>query len=263
MNFKKRLLTAIFLLAFFILALFYLPAMFFLSLIGLGLVWVSWEWSQLVAAPRWARLVVVFVQLGLMALLATRLWHISSLIWIASLTWLFALASILRYQLQQRSLFENKSVTMCFGWVAMTLAWASLLKLYLASSHLTLMLFIIVWATDSGAYFAGKLCGRHRLIEKVSPNKTWEGLAGGCVLAIVSGVIANLYLAHVVMSWRFLSVVLLLSLIVVIGDLLASMLKRINNIKDMSQILPGHGGVLDRVDGLLAAAPFFVAFLLH
>ena len=119
-------------------------------------------------------------------------------------------------------------------------------------------LFTLVWTADSGAYFTGKAFGKHKLIPDVSPNKTIEGLVGGLALtAIVIAAVAyyrhltGLHLAGFVM----LSMVTVLAS--VLGDLFESLLKRQANIKDSGTLLPGHGGVLDRIDSILAAAPIF------
>lgn len=119
---------------------------------------------------------------------------------------------------------------------------------------------LILWASDTGAYFAGTLFGKHRLFERISPKKSWEGFWGGAALAMVITYILTLYFHSLTLvDW------LIVSLIIIIGgtfgDLVESLLKRSIEIKDSGDSLPGHGGFLDRFDGLLISAPFIVAYL--
>ena len=128
-----------------------------------------------------------------------------------------------------------------------------------------LLLFVLVsvWLADTGGYFAGKRFGKHKLAKEISPNKTWEGVAGALVL---SGVFATGFYFLVLesslslISWLFLTA--LTVLISIVGDLFESVFKRCFNVKDSGQLLPGHGGILDRIDSLLAAVPVFTVAVL-
>jgi phosphatidate cytidylyltransferase len=131
--------------------------------------------------------------------------------------------------------------------------------LFVAGPLNLLFLFALVWSADSGAWFFGKLCGRHRLAPHISPGKTFEGVLGGIVTALAVTGIAFWWSGA---PSRILPGVLLLSFVTVLfsvlGDLFESMLKRQAGLKDSGRLLPGHGGLLDRIDGLLAAAPVYV-----
>jgi phosphatidate cytidylyltransferase len=120
--------------------------------------------------------------------------------------------------------------------------------------------FIMLWANDTGAYLAGKYLGKHKLFERISPKKTWEGSLGGGLLSIALGYIISLYFTNLNLeNWIVISII-----IVVfggIGDLVESMLKRSIGVKDSGNILPGHGGILDRFDGLLISVPFVYFYL--
>ena len=126
--------------------------------------------------------------------------------------------------------------------------------------QLILGFFILLWANDTGAYLAGKFLGKHKLFERISPKKTWEGSIGGGLLTIgLSILIANYFDIIDLKHWIAISII-----IVVfggLGDLVESMFKRSLGIKDSGNILPGHGGILDRFDGLLIAAPFVYSYL--
>lgn len=119
---------------------------------------------------------------------------------------------------------------------------------------------LILWANDTGAYFAGSLFGRHKLFERISPKKSWEGAAGGFVLALAFSWMLSTYFTTLPV-WQWLGVGILIVVCGDYGDLVESHLKRSIQIKDSGNTLPGHGGFLDRFDGLLISAPFIVAFL--
>lgn len=128
-------------------------------------------------------------------------------------------------------------------------------------AKLVLYVCLIVWAADSGAYFVGKAVGRRKMAPNVSPNKTLEGLFGGIVTAIIVGWVAADWFNLQFSSDALMIVITLITVVIsVLGDLVESMFKRASGIKDSSNIIPGHGGVLDRVDSLTAAFPVF-AFL--
>jgi phosphatidate cytidylyltransferase len=118
----------------------------------------------------------------------------------------------------------------------------------------------ILWASDSGAYIAGTLFGKRKLFERISPKKSWEGFIGGALLAFAFAFLMNNYF-HTLVLWQWLSIAAIIIVGGTYGDLIESLLKRSIEIKDSGNILPGHGGFLDRFDGLLISAPFIVAFL--
>jgi phosphatidate cytidylyltransferase len=144
------------------------------------------------------------------------------------------------------------------GVAYVTLAGAALLWLRadpLAGRADVLFLLLIVWAGDIGAYLVGRWCGGPRLAPRISPGKTWSGALGGLLAAIAVGLLAAHLLSGGVTIWRGALVAALLGLVAQAGDLLESYVKRRLEVKDSSHIIPGHGGLLDRLDGVLAAAP--------
>lgn len=120
--------------------------------------------------------------------------------------------------------------------------------------------FLLLWSSDTGAYLAGKFFGKHKLMERISPKKTWEGSVGGGILSIfVAVIIAHYFTTIQLQDWIIISVIVVV--LGGIGDLVESMFKRSINVKDSGNILPGHGGILDRFDGLFISVPFVYAYL--
>ena len=128
-------------------------------------------------------------------------------------------------------------------------------ELSLSGRGLVMLLFITIWAMDTSAYFIGRTFGRHRFFPHISPRKTWEGFFGGVLGAVIIGVVILLMGVDRSMLLPFFCITIIISVTGQIGDLAESMLKRQAGIKDSSLILPGHGGVLDRIDSLLFAGP--------
>jgi phosphatidate cytidylyltransferase len=124
-----------------------------------------------------------------------------------------------------------------------------------------LYLFFFIWASDSGAYFTGRALGRHKLFERISPNKTIEGFVGGLISSALVGIAAHHFLGGIsLISWMCIGA--FVSITSTLGDLFESLLKRQSGIKDSGSILPGHGGILDRFDSTLISAPIYW-ILLH
>ncbi|MCC6600496.1 MAG: phosphatidate cytidylyltransferase [Crocinitomicaceae bacterium] len=122
--------------------------------------------------------------------------------------------------------------------------------------------FLLLWGNDSGAYLLGKYFGKHKLYVKVSPNKTWEGLAAGVALCIFGGWVMSVFFPVLPLS-EWLCVAVLVAVFGNLGDLFESQIKRAYNIKDSGNLIPGHGGVLDRFDGLFFALPVVFAYIYY
>ncbi len=126
--------------------------------------------------------------------------------------------------------------------------------------ELILGTLLILWATDTGAYFSGTYLGKHKLFPRISPKKTWEGFAGGALLALIfAGGLSYFYDIVSIVDWIVMGIIIIVG--GTFGDLVESLLKRSIEIKDSGNVLPGHGGFLDRFDGLLIASPFLVAYI--
>lgn len=125
---------------------------------------------------------------------------------------------------------------------------------------ITAMLILLVWTNDIFAYLIGRLLGKKKLFERISPNKTWEGTIGGIIFSVLLGVVFGLYSNNGNDFIYWIVCALIIAACAIFGDLFQSMMKRSLNIKDSGSLLPGHGGILDRFDALLFAVPFFVAW---
>ena len=126
-------------------------------------------------------------------------------------------------------------------------------------AYLLLGFFIIQWACDSGAYLVGTTFGKTKLSPKISPNKTWEGFIGGLILATFIGYIIACFIGSNPIHWVLISIIIVV--FGTLGDLTESQIKRSVGVKDSGNLLPGHGGILDRFDGVLFSAPFVLAYL--
>lgn len=157
------------------------------------------------------------------------------------------------------------------GLLFITPFWLGLcyLKFYFPP-ELLILLFLIVWIIDSGAYFIGKVFGRTKLIPEVSPGKTWEGLFGGFLFLIVLNIIVFVYMLAINfnfqlknLNWQYCDIIntimfnIIIFIYAVFGDLTESMMKRIKKVKDSGSLIPGHGGMLDRLDSIIAVIPIY------
>lgn len=149
-------------------------------------------------------------------------------------------------------------------YVALPLMCAILLLMM--SQYLLLLVFVMIWLNDTGAFLVGSAIGRHRLCERLSPKKSWEGFWGGMAFSIAAGIVATLLWpaapAFNGPVWRYIGLGIIVSLFATWGDLFESMIKRHSGVKDSGNILPGHGGMLDRIDSLLFVAPAALIYML-
>lgn len=127
--------------------------------------------------------------------------------------------------------------------------------------HIAFSFFFILWSHDTFAYFTGMLIGKHKLFQKISPKKTWEGTIGGTIFGLIAAFLMSLFFKEL-NTWQWLVAALIIILSGTLGDLSESLLKRKLNVKDTGNIFPGHGGVLDRFDAVLFSAPALFYYLL-
>lgn len=265
---KTRIITAIVLIVGFLTLLFLAtPMIWALTMLVVTLIAV-WEWSNLIMLSRTQMLLnmllgfcigLTFIFSASMQLTAVHDVLIFELLFglfgIAALFWLF-LAPV---WLVTRRKINNKLMMAALGLLLLLANWVALVGLHRISPWLLLSVLTIVWLADSAAYFAGKRFGHNKLAPEISPGKTWEGVAGAFVGVTIYGVLLCYYL-HL-SPWLIVGLWLIVVLSIM-GDLFESLLKRQAGVKDSSQLLPGHGGILDRIDGLIPSLPLALFFLL-
>lgn len=264
---KQRILTAIVLIPLLVAALFYLSVPWLAVLLGLFIAAAAWEWaalSGLRGLPAKTVYVVCLLLFGAWVIygMLQQPDFIVSVLAAAGLWWLWALAELMMRREASRGLFAATPGRMVGGFLVLVPAWVAAVYLLAADRErpgLLLFVFVLVWVADTAAYFAGSRFGRTRLAPQISPGKTVEGVIGGTLgvvlLAWLYGTMLWKFEARLLAGWIGLAV--LTGLFSVVGDLTESKLKRIAKVKDSGALLPGHGGVLDRIDALTAAVPVF------
>jgi phosphatidate cytidylyltransferase len=259
---KQRFVTAVVLAAVFIgVLLFCPPQVFNLFIVAVAAI-AAWEWANLChLTQRKMRLVYTCAMLilaaGLWLLMRnTALVSLQQLLVITCVWWAVALLWVQGYP-SSAVFWQWPWVRILMGMLVLVPCLLSLVYLRVSSDGQLMVIGVVllVAVADIGAYFSGRALGRHKLAPQVSPGKSWEGVAGGLVAVTVLGLVYAF--ARDLDARVVLAIVLPAALVSVVGDLLESMLKRFRGVKDSGQLLPGHGGVLDRIDGLTAAAPVF------
>jgi phosphatidate cytidylyltransferase len=193
--------------------------------------------------------------------------HATPLFAICTAVWVLKLAPSLARELPSFEGLGNRFLTGIYG-IAILGCFVAITSLFLHSSVYLVSVMALVWVADIGAYFAGKTFGKHKLAPSISPGKSWEGAIGGwiAVLVIAAGstkisALADTFSSRVVAAWGWPGFIAVMTLIVaasIAGDLFESQLKRRAGMKDSSSLLPGHGGVLDRIDALIPTLPLAV-----
>ena len=251
----QRVASAVVIAAILLAAVFLLPARGLVAVLSIVLLAAAWEWSALVAGPRLPlRLSFILATLVSCALL----WFVSSttsslIACLAMALWLWGVALLWLAIAPQR---QSGAAVYIAGVVAISFAWMSLTRMTLGLTHGNLWVLytlLIVWVADSGAYFIGRRWGRAKLVPRISPGKTWAGLWGGLIASALLAVVIAVALGLPVVRLVLLTVVV--AGYSVVGDLTESLCKRFAGLKDSGNLIPGHGGMLDRFDSLLSAAP--------
>lgn len=261
---RDRILTALVLIPVFLMAVLWPDAILLALLMAVVTAIAAYEWARMIRPSTAFSLgysCVTCICILAVYLLQNNAVYLS-LMSLAALFWCFALAVIIGYQQQKKILPESPVLMIVLGQFLLVTTWSSLfyLKHTLSTNgFLLLLLLFIIWSADSGAYFIGRKWGKRRLASKVSPGKTWEGTIAGLVCGLAVGLIYIMVsgedVGHFLM---IMTVTIMATIFSVIGDLFESIIKRNARVKDSGQLLPGHGGALDRIDSLLAAGPVFV-----
>jgi len=264
---KTRVITALVLLAVFSPILFLLPAIYIGIFFLVALLAAAWEWSTLLApqARRAAWLYVLFCLAIILFLLGMQntSWQFALLL-LAVIFWFFVAPFILAKGINL-SLQKLRPFYVVLGLILLPATWFSLVFLRELGLVFLLTSIALVWVADIGAYFIGKAFGKRKLAIQISPGKSAEGAIGGLVLSYGYALLCVIYLPFesslfgvwaIRFGWvpMFLMVTVLVAFSI-FGDLFESQLKRLAGVKDSSHLLPGHGGVLDRVDALIPTMP--------
>jgi phosphatidate cytidylyltransferase len=252
---KQRVITAVLLVAVLLSVLLLLPPLAAVSLFSLIIIAGAWEWAGFIRSESLA------VRIAFTLLVAALLWFaypfvlqvdlLRGVLLVALVWWLVALAWVCIAPLA----VAPWSAALA-GVLALVPAWMALVYLCLAVPNgriWALFTLALTWAADTGAFFAGRFFGKTPLAPRVSPKKTWEGVLGGLLLSGAVGVLgAHLFAVPIGI---FVGLCIAVAAISIVGDLAESMLKRAVGLKDSGWLFPGHGGVLDRIDSVTAAAP--------
>ena len=268
--FKQRFVTALVIALLFASALVFFSATDFISAMAIIVLIAGWEWTHLAKLESTfgksvfllgliATMIVAAHYIGFygeyMPLIAFQICVATMALWALIFLWLQGYPS-------SAILWSSRPVMVILGVVLLTTTWVSMAALTLLENgrFILLLAVTIIVLADVGGYLFGKAFGRHKLAPTISPGKTWEGLFGGMALQIllVLGLVLNVEITSV-LNLSFL--IFPVAIFSVIGDLFESMLKRHRGVKDSSNLLPGHGGFLDRLDGVMAALPLFFVIL--
>nr|VFJ56996.1 MAG: phosphatidate cytidylyltransferase [Candidatus Kentron sp. DK]VFJ57941.1 MAG: phosphatidate cytidylyltransferase [Candidatus Kentron sp. DK] len=270
-NLTQRILTAMVLGPLAVLGILFLSNRHFALALGVVVLLGAWEWGALAGQSHRGGRVAYVLATGL-ALYALSRWNESFppgwllLSTVALAWWGVALVRVIRFERAAGTEPREGTVAgILMGWLILLPFWGALVAIHRhpeTGSLLVIVLMTLIWGADSGAYFAGRRFGRHRLAPRTSPGKSWEGVAGGLVAALLLsgaiGLFAGLSLRQVL---AFIALSLVTVLLSVLGDVTESLFKRRAGVKDSGNLLPGHGGILDRIDSLTTAAPFFALAL--
>lgn len=296
----QRILTAVVLATLVILAIFQLPSIYFSLLLALVTLGGAWEWLSLTGVEKTSTRILFLLAL-ILPMLGVTYWTLFLELLSESLEWpelkdysdalewlvippvLFWLLSmiLIRHSAPQLLVMEFKPRTQALiGWMVLLAAWMFLGKLRsYYGSFMVLYFLILIWFADISAYFVGKKWGKDKLAPEISPGKTLQGMYGALASAVVSSVgfyfcgklVAedtgapqdeSLWFLDELVSVDIAFLSILTVLLSIYGDLFFSLVKRRKGVKDSGKLLPGHGGILDRVDSIIAAAPFFYAGIL-
>lgn len=263
---KQRVITALILAPLALWGIWALPTTLFAVAMGVVFVMGGWEWTRLGGLHhRPGRLVYLLLLAAMMFVgylaLAQQSWVLVILI-LALMWWTLALMTVVSFP-QSGALWSAPSLRRVAGLFVLLPSWLAMVVLHREfGPAYVILLMMLIWGADTGAYFAGRAFGKHKLAPKVSPGKSWEGVIGGMLLALIVAGVATVWLPQAAGVFPFLILVVLTVAVSVLGDLAESLFKRMADLKDSGGLLPGHGGVLDRIDSLTAAAPLFTLGLL-
>ena len=256
---KQRIITALILIPIFVFLLLKLSTPAFCILTGFFVIWGAFEWSLFLGVTRFPHC-FIFPLIVLVLLLVALVVPLPYVLYPAFAWWLLALLLVVLYPRAQMIWGKSLFLRALMGILVLVPCWVAVnfIRASENGSYVLLFLFVLIWGADSAAFFAGKRFGKHKLSPHVSPGKSWEGLLGALLMTVLIALGVLEWSKTPYPEWSYaLLLTLVTVLFSVLGDLFESMLKRNVGLKDSGQLLPGHGGLLDRIDSLTAAAPVF------
>jgi phosphatidate cytidylyltransferase len=261
---KQRVITALILAPMVVTAVLLLPnhylALIVSSVIAVG----GMEWARL-SGIEIPFLQIIYSIALFICLVGLYYWlpptWVSGIMLVSVAWWLFALLRLTRYRID-RARSDSVLIRGAEGFIVLLPAGLALISIHsipVTGPGLLLFVLILIWSADSGAYFAGHRWGKHKLAPEVSPGKTREGVYGAMASALLCAIFLVVWLGSGLGQAPLIIILCLVTMLAsVVGDLFESLIKRQQGVKDSGQLLPGHGGMLDRIDSLTAAAPVFL-----
>ena len=262
---KQRLLTAAVLSALLIAAIFYFSTLWFAVVLAVFLATGAWEWARLMKSQQSATTPVLP---GALVAMLIPLWFFQHetgvllvILGLSAVGWCVVLASLPKSDTLRPIHAYGHATRFLIGAFLLAPPWLALIHLHITPQYgpwHVLFLFGLVGVADSAAYFTGRALGKHKLAPHISPGKTWEGVYGAFVATVIfAAVCGSLFEMRGMLLVAFVTLCLVTVMFSIVGDLFESLIKRQAGAKDSGTVLPGHGGVLDRIDSLTAAAPIF------
>lgn len=266
---KHRIITALILAPLALAGIFGTDVQGFYWFVGAIVAVAAWEWARLSGYERQSLRVSYAVYVAVW-LIFVRYIPATPILYVGLAWWLIAIVLVLRYPGTSR-FWRQRSVKLGIGLLILIPFWKTMLALREAQMlvdidlgvHLVLFYaLLLIWAADTGAYFAGRAFGKAKLAPAVSPGKSWAGAWGGLACTVVLALVAAYWLdLSTALTIQLVVVTVIAAIVSIFGDLTESLFKREAGIKDSSNLLPGHGGVLDRIDSLTASIPVLTALL--
>jgi len=266
---KQRVITALILAPLFVWGVIALPTTYISLLFALMISVGAAEWVRLMGEPpamkKYPFIALIWILMVASAWASQHTMLFYLLLSVSALWWCYAVWLLQRYSAHVLQCGAQGKVTQfslpalpVIGIVLLVPTWIAMVVLHSVSPYWLLLMMVLIWSADTGAYFAGRAFGKRKLAPQVSPGKSWEGVAGAMAMTVVVSLVGGVLLD---VSGVALFGLVILALITVafsiVGDLMESLMKRRVGVKDSGTLLPGHGGVLDRIDSLTAAAPIF------
>ncbi|MEJ2142011.1 MAG: phosphatidate cytidylyltransferase [Gammaproteobacteria bacterium] len=268
---KQRILTAIILIPLVLWGILRLPDDYFAIVLALLTILGAREWASMARLPTSLHYIYTIVFAGILYACWFGLHHIrqldTALLYTSCAWWIFAFVALAQYNSGKVRILFNPALRSVIGLLILVPTFTALLILRNNTEHgatLLIYLLVLIWIADSAAYFTGRQWGKTKLLPNVSPGKTWQGVYGALVASISFSFVFAYFAAEIINQqyMAFIGASFITIIFSIHGDLVESMFKRQVNIKDSSHILPGHGGILDRIDSLTSASPVFVTSLM-